>query len=407
MGNDDDEYANTPTDWDHEALFDRERRGAKIAERLKTLGPHLVPLTKDAADLARMIDWDLSSCVTYRFGLDIDPDEMQDPEVRDHWMGCALDDGEYFGNYFDLGRRPYWIIADGERIGTTGYWVRENGHDTTLELLSVYIRPRHRRQGWASRILRRITDVAFEVGVGRVLVSCDWGNQAALRFYLAQGMWVQSWKRDIRFVIDRSAASLRLQVEGTRATFLVGDRIVGIADNRGDRLGWQLGDGIDKDLKWLLEATASVYLALMIWPIVRDDEAWQRQLHWGITDCGDFENLALRIRRFERHLRHRGWKTPLRNPSFATLPKLIGVQPGRVHLEVTVSDGLVYHLPFALLDPAPSDTDPVQCAVIADDEVVVTLDSGAVSRTSVDHLLWANQTPEHLHACVSATRSAK
>jgi hypothetical protein len=68
----------------------------------------------------------------------------------------------------------------------------------------------------------------------RLLVSCHWGNDNALRFYLAQGMWVLHWKHEIHFATWRDRPPLQMKVEGSRAHFLVHDRVVGVADNRGD-----------------------------------------------------------------------------------------------------------------------------------------------------------------------------
>lgn len=383
---------------EHEAVFDRERLGAKLAERLAELEPCLVPLANTEVDIRLMADYDLTSFVTSRCGENLDPDDLQDPKMRDHWVCIATNEGEDLGSYFGFGLRPHWIVHEGERIGTMGYLVHETGFDTAIELFSVYVRPRYRRNGWASRILQRIRNAAFDVGIDRMLVSCEWGNQNALQFYLAQGLWVHSWKRNIRMCIRKGEPALSVLIEGSRATFYVDDRVIGIADNQGERLGWQL---LDADLQWQVEATVPVCLALMDWPTIRSDEQWQKQIRAGTSDGGAFESLALRIRSFERHLRRRGWKVPAPNPSFAAMPKLAEVQQLDDRFDVTLSDGRSYALPYEVLEPTPTTENPLTDVSISEaDDLHYTLRGGEQGYENVDHILWLNQSAEHLQEMV-------
>ncbi len=394
-------------DEEYAAVFDPKGITNEIGMQLSR-EPWFLPLANDKDDLQRMADYDLSSLVSYRYGLDIEPDAFRaDPKLRKHWLDAALDEGEYFGHYFGFGKRPYWIVHEGERIGTTGYLVRANSCETTLEFSSVYVRPGYRRQGWASRTLRHIKNVAFEAGVDRVYLHCDWGDQSALRFYLQRGFWVQSWKRDVRLYISKGKPRLRVVAEGRQATFFVEDRVVAVADNRGHRLGWQLAETVDDELRWDVEATAAVYLALIGWPIIRSDQEWQSQIRNGITDCGDFENLAQRIRRFERHLRSQDWKAPAPNPSFATLPRLVESQQLADRFEMTLSDGRCLPLPFAALYVMPTAEDPVVDGGITEDgeEFHYTLRSGKEGCQDIEEVLGLNDSPEHLQKQIDSWRN--
>jgi hypothetical protein len=155
-------------------------------------------------------------------------------------------------------------------------------------------------------MLHRVKDAALATGIDLVRLECHWGNQNALRLYLAQGMWVRSWKNDIRMFVTKSSPALTYVTEEARCTFFVDHRVVGIADNDGDRLGWQLAEGVDKLLEQRVEATAALCLALMHWPLVRRDSEGRERT----SSIWDFESLAHHIRSCEHALRSRGWIVP-------------------------------------------------------------------------------------------------
>ena len=372
----------------------------KIAAELQSREPWLVPVRPEEA--TRMQCFDLASYVSYRCGVDLDPQVLEAEAVRERWQSLATD--EPLSNPFAYGR-PYWMVNDaGETVGSIAFWIWGTDRRVVCSLHSIYVVPQHRRRGWARRGIEAITKLLLDAEI-EVIISCEWGNDAALRLYLQQGFLVDHWKHDIRLHRTKDMRPINMVVEGDRASFLVDDRIVGVARNNGDRLDWQLADGVEEDwkLKRALEATASLHLALIGWPLIREDERWREQLRTS-SDQDDFEGLAHWIRHSERYWRSQGWKIPAPNPSYARIPTILGCQTLEDRFQVQLSDGRTLPLPFVLLFPEVTDDDPVVNVEVTEDELHYTVRSGITRRESVDSILGYNDTPEHLQEMVQFWR---
>src|SRR4051794_29371682 len=100
--------------WDPDGL------GAKLVERL-TQESLLLPLGREAQDQNRFACAELAGFAAIRGAHDLDPDELHDPAMRAEWETVALDEGERVDRPFVLGRHPYWVVHNGERIGTVGF----------------------------------------------------------------------------------------------------------------------------------------------------------------------------------------------------------------------------------------------------------------------------------------------
>lgn len=76
----------------------------------------------------------------------------------------------------------YWIVDDGEVVGFLSFrhelneWLREAGGN-----IGYSVRASRRRRGYASAALRLGLDRAREIGLDRVLVTCDDDNIASAR----------------------------------------------------------------------------------------------------------------------------------------------------------------------------------------------------------------------------------
>ena len=361
--------------------------------------PCLQPLA--AADVDDYGLFELADAVAVRCAASIDPDELRDEDVRAHWTVRALQ-GETLSEPFIAGRAPYWIVDHDERIGTIAY-AEIAATVPTIEISSVYVRPRYRRNGWASRILRTLKDAAFEVGFRRAALQVEWNNQDALRFYCAQGMWVAGWKNAIELYFAKDQARWQIEVAGDEARFKVRGRVAAVARNLDQQLEWSLRKTADKQLKQPLEQTAAVQLALLRWPIIRSDKLWQEQAHKGWSDGGSFEGFALRLRQLERHIRRRGWNLPERNPSLARLPRLVAAEIHAARLVVQLSDGRALDIPLEALGISESGAHDVQ---LLEEEVVYTLQSGTPLIFNVDYLLFLTQSPEHLARATELVRQA-
>jgi GNAT superfamily N-acetyltransferase len=389
-------------------IFDPKGLGAALAERLAS-ETSLVPLTREPQDVSEFARWDLASWVAIRCGTSLEPTELEDPVVRQHWLERAIEHGEaeYLPRPFLLSRHPFWVVHEGQKIGTVGFRNLHGHQWPSIEVSSMFVHPRFRRKGWATRMLGTMRDVAFEMGFQRVQLGAQWGNTGALRFYLEQGMWVQSWKNYLKLFFAKDQPSWHVDVQGETATFKLDTRTIGVAENRGPLLSWKLGDEVNRNLQWDLEATAALQLALMGWPLIRSQKRWKRQVNQGFSDCGDFEGLAHRIRDFDRYSRENGWVVGPANPSFATLPTIATVSQEPDRFQVTLSDGRELPVPFEALYVMPTEQDPIEQMIVTEDELVCRLRSGEDLRESVDHILCLNQSAEHLEKTIQHYRQMR
>jgi hypothetical protein len=220
-------------------------------------------------------------------------------------------------------------------------------------------------------------------------------------------MWVAGWKSNIELYFAKDESRWHVEVHGSEARFKVKGRVAALAHNHGHRLDWVAKKTADKQLKWPLEQTAALQLALMRWPIIRSDKLWQEQVHKGWSDSGPFEGFALRLRQLERHIRRKGWNLPSeRNPSFAGLPIPTEVT-AHDHLLVRLSDGPPLVVPFDALGLPANASDTLLGAQVVGDEVVCTLSTDRPLIVSIDYLLYLTQSPEHLASAAQLAREAR
>lgn len=370
-----------------------------LADRLLQL-PALQPLA--AEDVEQYGLYELADAVAVRCGGSVDPNELTDAEARALWTKRALN-GEAMSEPFVAGRLPYWIVDNGERIGTIAFAALPS-QIPSLEISSVFVRPRFRRRGWASRILKMLKEAAFEVGFRRAVLQVEWNNQDALQFYCAQGMWVAGWKNAIELYFAKDQAGWQIEVDANEARFKVRGRVAAVAHKHGGHLDWSVKKSTDKRV---LEQTAALQLALLRWPIIRSEKLWQEQIHKGWSDDGPFEGFALRLRQMERHIRRKHWNLPReRNPSFAQLPQLQAASACGADLNVALGDGRELSVPFETLGVSEVASQTLQSVQVVEDEVICTLQSGTPLILNIDYLLFLTQSPEHLARATQLAREA-
>src|SRR5207253_3201480 len=110
----------------------------------------------------------------------------------------------------------------------------------------------------------------------------------AVRFYLARGMWVASWKRTIVFCSDPGTPVPRIDV-GDSAKLSIEREDETIVLARAERIGDALclaepDSALDKDenlgnAAWNAEGTLSLAVALHGWPLVRSPQHWEKHYH--------------------------------------------------------------------------------------------------------------------------------
>jgi predicted acetyltransferase len=101
--------------------------------------------------------------------------------VRSHSRGENLQQGY-------VPQSDYWLVDDGEFIGGVGIRHRLSEHLLAVGGHIGYdIRPSRRRQGYGTKILELALPKARQLGLARVLVTCDVTNLASRRIIEKNG----------------------------------------------------------------------------------------------------------------------------------------------------------------------------------------------------------------------------
>lgn len=183
---------------------------------------------------------------------------------------------------------------------------------------SLYVMPRDRGRGIAGGALRRCDAVLRAHGARGLRIPTWWSWQAAVRFYLGLGFWVASWKHQLTFMERQDLPPYRILEDRGVARLEIRQadawRLLIIAENRGERLGWheepavRSSDGRPHPRE--APGTLAAALAVRGWPLIRSEEAWARRHGW--SDMGEPEGLAYKIEIFEAIDRRHGFtvRTP-------------------------------------------------------------------------------------------------
>ncbi|XXX76638.1 GNAT family N-acetyltransferase [Sorangium sp. So ce134] len=271
----------------------------------------LAPVALGGPEEQRWIDCELASLAENRLGDPTDPEAIDEARRAD-WEARATDQRVSSLRARGPYERGYWILEHGERVGTLALATSTLGA-RRLGLASFYVYPRCRGRGAGRRALRAVQEAAARRGIG-VRLSTSWCWQRAVRFYLASGMWIAMWKRDLTFCSDASTPSPRIDVGAAEASLSVpvgdGSVVLARARRRGDRLELdQPPEDLAKNKQigeayWHATSTLALALALHGWPLIRSQEAWDRG-HY--ADAGPPESLAYKITIWEAWAAKHGW----------------------------------------------------------------------------------------------------
>ena len=222
-----------------------------------------------------------------------------------------VSDGRPFGSPHEGYSRPFWLLADGRRVGTIAIGTFYYGMDL-ISILSLYVDPAERRRGIARRALEAVYRASLANGAGGIRLDSNWTWQPSLRFYARIGMWIWMWKHNLVFTWQPKLPPYRVEIDGSQARFLIQQedqwRVMVTAQNLGERLGWDAADLKDLpiEMSHCIPGTFALHLALAGWPLIRSDEAWERRYNW--SDAGEPEGLAYKIEIFEAVFRERGFE---------------------------------------------------------------------------------------------------
>jgi hypothetical protein len=262
----------------------RLRRVRRALERTEGF----LPLSADPGEIWLWQNHDLASLLENRLNLRKDPVALTDedranlgPRVTASSLGFRLEPAAT-----DC---AFWIL-DGarRRVGTVAL-AHARPQDAFLELSSLYIVPSARERGSASRALAALHATALKSGFSGTRLVTEWSWQRAVRFYLGRSMWVWGWRRALEFILHRDLPVFRVEADGERARFVLGE-----ADSRAPliearrtngQLEWRASEHADDRVRALAPGTFALALAARGWPIV--------------TDQTGSRELELELRRFD------------------------------------------------------------------------------------------------------------
>ena len=287
--------------------------------------PLLRPLNLESPDERRL--WracELCSFLEYRFPEHPDPRALSDPAIE-NWARRGLTAGEQVEDPIGMTLyRPFWIIADGEPVGTVAAMLQDTGWNRPLlEIASLYLFAEQRRRGHAGQVMDALEQVVAALDLRGLRLDTDWLWQPAVRFYLRRRFWVMNWKRGLSLGRYRADPDYRLESHPGQMMLRLADQKGPIitAERDGERLRWREDPPADESaadderLRWPLRSTLSLHLAVAGWPLVRGPAEWADRHRW--SDLGMPEGLAYKITLFEAHARRHGFRveTP-RTPGF-------------------------------------------------------------------------------------------
>jgi GNAT superfamily N-acetyltransferase len=298
--------------------LEADERLAEAHQQLVTQGV-IEPLAADDREVRRWLSCELASLIEGHFHRIVDIAACG-AAARQEWEARVTESAHGLRDpRFCEFRRVYWLLLDGERVGTVGIDSIRLGR-SELGISSLYVRPDRRARGIAARALEAIYHAAVSAGADGIRLDTSWCWQPAVRFYLRLGFWVRNWKHALVFVRSTQLCPYQVQMEGTRATFSVqlteSWTPLLEADNRGASLGWtELPTYASLDESWfamrhVAPATFALHLAVRGWPLIRSAGQWEQRYHW--SDTGMPEGLAFKIALFEEIARERGYdvRTP-------------------------------------------------------------------------------------------------
>ncbi len=259
----------------------------------------------------------------------------------------------------------YWLLADGQRIGTAGLGRGARGlHQPTA---SLYIRPDARGRGYAREALDVMEAAAKRAGFRGLKLDTDWCFGPIAGVYLKLGFRVSHWREFLTLARPGLGPAFSMTTAGPIAELLVdGESEPRLrAQHRGGRLDVEsfepegegpvggdrvanLAEGGEAARERL--ATFALFLATHGFPLVRSPEAWARPHEHRHLPTP--EALGRRIVRWEADARH--WGEVVNSPRIPGLPYRttaeLDAPPSFTHLVDRLREQVREQSEFTLVD---------------------------------------------------------
>ncbi|MBW8878010.1 MAG: GNAT family N-acetyltransferase [Acidobacteria bacterium] len=296
----------TNTDW-----YQAQRSGIEACCRQLTTEGVIELLSTDEGETRDWMRRELASLVEGHLHIQLD-DTLSAEERLAYECSVSYDGrplGSPHGGWYSL---PFWLLADGRRVGTIAIGTMYSGIDL-LSIASLYVDPAERRRNIARHALEAVFRATIASGAGGIRLDTNWTWQPAVRFYARIGMWIWMWKHNLVFTWQPDLPPYRVEIGDSQARFLIHQegewRAVVTARNLGERLGWEEPADLNSlpiDMSHAIPGTFAIHLALAGWPLIRSEENWEHRYHW--SDAGEPEGLACKIEIFEAVFRERGFE---------------------------------------------------------------------------------------------------
>jgi ribosomal protein S18 acetylase RimI-like enzyme len=290
--------------------YDAQRSNIEACSRQLVAEGVIEPLSTDEGETKTWMLRELASLVEGHLHVQLDGPRLSEEERLAYERRIGFDHRSSASPH-DGYSRPFWLLADGRRVGTIAIGTMYSGMDL-ISIMSLYVDPAERRRNIARRALEAVFRAALANGAGGLRLDTNWTWQPAVRFYARIGMWIWMWKHNLVFTWQPELPPYRVEIGDTQASFLIQQenrwRVMVTARNLGGRLGWETDDltSLPIEMSHCIPGTFALHLALAGWPLVRTDEAWERRYDW--SDAGEPEGLAYKIEIFEAVFRERGFE---------------------------------------------------------------------------------------------------
>ena len=295
----------------HPNWYDAQRTHIEACCRQLVAEKVIEPLSTDEEETETWTLRELASLVEGHLHIQLDGTRLSEEERLDYESRISSDGHQPYMDPHRGYTRPFWLLADGRRVGTIAIGTTYFGM-ALLSIMSLYVDPAERKRGIARRALEAVYRAGLANGAGGIRLDTNWTWQPAVRFYARIGMWIWMWKHNLVFTWQPELPPYRVEIDGSEARFLIFQedqwRVMVTAQNRGERLGWEAADLKDLpiEMSHCIPGTFALHLALAGWPLVRSDEAWEHRYNW--SDAGEPEGLAYKIEVFEAVFRERGFE---------------------------------------------------------------------------------------------------
>jgi GNAT superfamily N-acetyltransferase len=290
--------------------YDAQRSNIEACCRQLIAEKVIEPLSTDEGETKTWMLRELASLVEGHLHVQLDGTRLSEEE-RLAYEGRIGFDHRSSASPHDWYSHPFWLLADGRRVGTIAIGTMYSGMDL-LSIMSLYVDPAERKRGLARQALEAVYRAGLANGAGGIRLDTNWTWQPSVRFYARIGMWIWMWKHNLVFTWQPDLPPYRVEIDGSQAHFLIRHedqwRLMVTAQNLGERLGWEAADLKDLpiEMSHCIPGTFALHLALAGWPLIRSDEDWERRYDW--SDAGEPEGLALKIEIFEAVYRERGFE---------------------------------------------------------------------------------------------------